>query len=436
MSIGTIWRLVPARLLRTLKDQGTSRGRLVDAAVLTGCNIAAGALGFIAILCIARVLGKSEFGEYAYAVTLGQYACVLVIFAGDRTLVRDLVQQAERRYAILAAGLFLRLCLLGVILLLAVITLLLPGDYALSVGQILVVVGTAIGALTVEGLFDYWGQYRRHGLYNLTWKATFALLVCLPMLVAVFHLNMLWLGMATVLSAVALLCLQGTYIAKRLSWLDLRFDRRDVADVIRSNRMLWISSLVLVSYIGLNRIVLRNVSGSGELGGYAAGAKLIDMAVLCLLQISRLGRPRMAAVVGKDVTAECRRSFVMRYLAGMLGLSLLFAVPALLFPRLLMTTFFGAGYADAAGPLRVLSIYLVVLAAGIVAAQYVISRRDDHLYFLSAVVGGVLAVLACALLIPRWGAVGAAWALLLSHGVSMLLYCVAMGVDLRRTRDE
>ena len=422
------------RLVRALADTvGSNSERLIDAAVLTGCNVLVAAISFFAVLCIARVMGKARFGEYAYAVVLGQYAYILVIFSGDRTLVRDLVQYTSRRYAILSAGFSVRLCLLAATAVAAITFTLLPGSASLSAGQVLVVLGTALGGLTLEGVFDYWGQFRRHGVYNVIGKSLFALLVCLPLLLPAFGMSMLWVGSATAASAFVFLGLQARYVAGRLPWMTMRFSRRDVATAVRGNWALWISAFGGVFYIGLNRIVLRNVWGSEELGNYAASAKLIDMAVLCLLQVSRLGRPRMAAVVGDGVASEHRRAFVARYLAALLGLSLVFAVPAFLFPKLILTTLFGAAYADGAGALRVLSVYLVVHAAGIVAAQYVISRRNDRLYFVFVLLGCVLASIACSFLIPRWGATGAAWALLMSHGVAMALYCTAMFLSLGRS---
>jgi O-antigen/teichoic acid export membrane protein len=41
----------------------------------------------------------------------------------------------------------------------------------------------------------------------------------------------------------------------------------------------------------------------------------------------------------------------------------------------------------------------------------------------------VVGIVSCIVLLPRYGAVGAAWALLISHGLSMALY-VSTTIDL------
>lgn len=408
------------------------RERVKDAIVLTGANGVIAGMLFLTVLRIARVLGKAEFGEYAYAVALGGYASVFVAFAAERTMVRDLVQQGERRFVMLGAGFSLRLLLLCVVCSCAATMVLIPGEYSLTLGQALVVCGTALGGLAVEGLFDYWGAYRRHSYYNLAGKMLFVTMVCLPtLLLPSRFLSVTWIGWATVVSALLLLGLQYRYAATRISLAELRFCWADVKLSVRNNGMLWVAAITLAAYYALNRVVLKHVSGSSELGGYAAGAKLVDVAMLALLQISRLGRPRMAAIAEESYSPRQRMAFILRYFSVLFAVTLVFALPALLCPDLVLRVLYGSAYVGAAESLRVLGIYLLVNAAGLVASQYVISRHIHRLYFMSVVVGGVLAVVACYLLIPPWGATGAAWALLLSHGVSMLIYIAVMVIDLR-----
>ena len=250
-------RFLSSSVSGLMAKAGPHRKIALDGGILTGCNILVAALGFFAVICVARVLSKSEFGEYAYALALGQYAYIFVIFSGDRTVVRDLVQRTERRYATLCAALLVRLCLLAGAGLLVFASMFLPEGYGLSLGQVLVLLGVAVAGLTLEGVFDYWGQYRRHAFYNLTSKMLFALLVILPLIAPFCGMTILWIGFATIISALLLLVLQFSYMFHRLSRTDLCFNRSDLRTTIQNNRILWVSSFGIVFYVGLNRVVLR-----------------------------------------------------------------------------------------------------------------------------------------------------------------------------------
>ena len=91
-----------------------------------------------------------------------------------------------------------------------------------------------------------------------------------------------------------------------------------------------------------------------------------------------------------------------------------------------METIFKPEYASSAAILRILGIYLMVFSLGCVASQYVVSARMEKTYFASVIVGGILSIILCLVLIPKFSGLGAALSLLIAHGISMGLYWVAM----------
>ena len=65
---------------------------------------------------------------------------------------------------------------------------------------------------------------------------------------------------------------------------------------------------------------------------------------------------------------------------------------------------------------------MVIFSVGQVASQYMVSARLDKAYTAYVVLGGGLGFIMCILLIPPMGALGAALALVFSHGFSILMY--------------
>lgn len=66
--------------------------------------------------------------------------------------------------------------------------------------------------------------------------------------------------------------------------------------------------------------------------------------------------------------------------------------------------------------MRVLGFYVIVLSTGQLAAQYLVAVRKERVYSVITIIFGILNLLLLVLLIPIWSALGAAVAVLASHG--------------------
>jgi O-antigen/teichoic acid export membrane protein len=176
-------------------------------------------------------------------------------------------------------------------------------------------------------------------------------------------------------------------------------------------------------------VFLKHYCSAAEVGVYAAAWQLVMIAKFGLGQIGRIGNPAMARLACADVPILERRRTIGKYALVMLVAASPIALPSILCPELIITTLFSSEYAAAVDVLRILGVYILLLSLGIVASQCVISMRRDRRYLASVTIGGVVGIVSCIVLLPRYGAVGAAWALLISHGLSMALY-VSTTIDL------
>jgi O-antigen/teichoic acid export membrane protein len=100
-------------------------------------------------------------------------------------------------------------------------------------------------------------------------------------------------------------------------------------------------------------------------------------------------------------------------------------------PGLIYKYLYKSEYATGSNILPVFGIYLLVVSLGMVTSQYILAIRKEFVYLISVIVGGILSIGLCTWLIPTLGKAGAAWALLLSHGMTILIYSSAMVRDVR-----
>ena len=96
---------------------------------------------------------------------------------------------------------------------------------------------------------------------------------------------------------------------------------------------------------------------------------------------------------------------------------------------------FGKEFSDASMVLRLLSLYAILYAFGQVWSQYIAVRNLHRWYLLCVSLGGLCGLVLMVALIPTYGGIGAAIALLLAHGGSMLGYFVVGLCDLHRERN-
>ena len=133
-------------------------------------------------------------------------------------------------------------------------------------------------------------------------------------------------------------------------------------------------------------------------------------------------------------TNKQKLSFLMKYVALMVVIPIPVALPGIIAPEFILKSFFRPEYILAAPVLRILSVYVFIVGVDLVATQYILSMRMEKGYFLCALLGSLVGLILCLTLIPFAGAVGAAWALLISHGSFTLLFWARIRYSLRDLR--
>jgi O-antigen/teichoic acid export membrane protein len=111
------------------------------------------------------------------------------------------------------------------------------------------------------------------------------------------------------------------------------------------------------------------------------------------------------------------------------------SIASILFPTAIVKMFYAPEYASAIPVLQILGVYLGVYSTAMVPAQYVVACRREWHYLFNVLCGGIANVSLCFFLIPRYTAVGASLALLISHSLTMCLnYATAAIITIRGER--
>ena len=383
-----------------------------------------GVVGVATRIMIANSLGLTDFGVIAYALAIGSCGATVIRFGRDKTLMRDLIHYPEEYNYHLASSVILNL---GLVLVgcVALFLYALCFGHGMPLGAWLIIVSASLLSVNMQPVFDSWNRMGEHAVYTAINGTISNGPIWLIYLVAPQWLSVTLVGVAMLWGVAIALSLEYREVVKRTQLVV--FTRRSLlgaAEMFRANISVALASCAAVMFGPVIQIILRVLKGPAELGVYAVGAQFVFFALFILSQIARIGNPAIARITKQGVPLREKRGVLQKYILVLLLGALPIALPSILVPDLITRTLFKPEYASAAGVLPILGVYVLVLAIGVAAAQFVVSSRYEKSYLAAVVAGNATGLVLCAVLIPVRGAVGAAWVLLLSHSTSMLIYCL------------
>lgn len=220
-------------------------------------------------------------------------------------------------------------------------------------------------------------------------------------------------------------------VARRLSWRRLGFasgaggflgrpDRGLLRQVLGYGLRGQAGGLMTLLNLRLDFAILGAMAGPAVLGIYAVASKYSELLRLPGTALTWVSYPRMAGLPATEAGRRARRA-VLPCLVGIVVL----AVPVAALTSPVMSLLYGDRFHAAVRPALVLVLGMLLAGASGVASGYLYGRGRPGLNSAATAVGLVVTVVLDLLLIPRFGALGAAAAscaaYLTSDGLLILL---------------
>ena len=165
--------------------------------------------------------------------------------------------------------------------------------------------------------------------------------------------------------------------------------------------------------IRIDQAMLTVIRGEHENGIYSAAQRLTEILFFVPLAISNAAAPALLRSHARGTGEYARR--LERYLSIFLWIALAIALPVSLLAGRITSTLFGAGFHDS-GPVLALHIWsLPGLFMGVAITNWFIAEERQGELMLRSVIGATLNVALNLVLIPAWGARGAATATIVAQ---------------------
>jgi len=370
------------------------------------------------LLAIARVYGPEQFGQLSLAISVVEILRAFSEFGIDTISIRKFAQTTpERRSALLAGIAGAKLLLGSCFYILGVGVLFLIADRKAEILLGAIAALTLLFVSVLGAISSYLQSFLSMSriLRTAFWSSAAAIVFAALAIAAKAPLPVVVasLPLADGINLLLLWRTSGTP-------LSLRFNLSETAALLRQSLPVGIMVALVVLYFRLDNIFLFKLAGAAALGLYAASYRIIEPALMVPHSFSTTAYTALAAPQYQTAGLGLLTSVLWRTMWPSFAFIAAAAVGAQLGGRVFLARFFPT-YLPAYPVLMVLIYTLSVRTLNISLTAVLNSRAQYSVLTKIAVVNLLFNLGLVLVLIPRWGALGAAFAALATESLNTLL---------------
>jgi O-antigen/teichoic acid export membrane protein len=390
------------------------RARLArSVAVSTGSQLIARGFDLIVnvavSLAIVRYLGPQRFGDYVLVISIVGLAGLLSEFGLPKLAVREVARDPASQNRVVGTTMVLRLLLCIVSAIVAQLAVLaFDGSAALHLAALFACVHfVAEAVLTVAVVFHVALQQQYEAVARLA-----ANVVKLAVVVVLVSRNAGFVELvAATTGSLVVGAVIAWWIARRRFELRPSFERARALPLLRTSLPVGPAMLIGVLYLKLGALMVALLATREAVGIYGAAYQPIEYLFLGSAVVVQVLFPLLARTHGRG------HEFVRVYQRGtelLLALIVPVAIVLAISAAPLVEIAYDSEYAEAATPMALLAVALVFMTVNVWQGMVLLAadRQKANLAYLSAAVA--FNFLLDLVLVPAFGATGAAWGTLVS----------------------
>lgn len=366
---------------------------------------------------LSRILGSEGIGRYSYSYSIAYYFSMFIILGlnnyGNRTIasVRDDKKELSKSFkSIYLMQFFLGLFITIIYFLYC--DLFMNNIYAFT-----------LGIYVASSIFDI--NWMFFGLEEFKITVVRNTIVKLITLVAIF----VFIKDKNDVSMYCLIMALGFFISNLLLWPFLpkyiqksKVTLHDVCVHIRPNLILFIPVIAISLYKTLDKIMLGSMTNVAEVGYFESSEKIINIPLALISSLGTVMLPRMSNIVAKSRDKKRIEEIIENsiILAMVVTVPLTFGIMGV--AKEFVPLFYGNGFEKCISLFQILlPSCLFVAFANVIRTQYLIPNKLDNVYIISVILGSLVNILINYILIPKMGAIGAAFGTLIAEIVVCII---------------
>lgn len=366
---------------------------------------------FVGILT-ARYLGPSNYGLINYAAAYVAFFFSVCTLGINSIVVKEFIDNPSKEGEILGTSLSLR----GISSVFSAITIVAISfvlDSNEPITKIVVALYTISLVFQIFDMFNYWFQSRLQAKYT-----AIASLIAYS-ITAIYKIILLATNQPVTLFALSTsvdyisIALILFYFYKKEGGKKLSFSFKYGKSLLKKSYHFILPGLMIAVYGQTDKMMLKHMINEREIGYYATAVSLCSVWCFVLSAIIDSVNPSIMKSYQDNEKSFIKYNKMLYFIVFYVSIfvSLMFTI----FGKLIIQILFGEAYLPTVEPLRIITWYTAFSYLGVARNAWIVckdrQRYLKYLYFSSAVLNVILNIL----FIPKYGAVGAAIASLISQ---------------------
>ena len=364
---------------------------------------------------VTRFLGPERFGILSYVLSFVLLFSPLLHLGHREIIVLDLVKSPEKRDLILGSAILLRLG--GAVLLVGGVSV--GIQFVENDQQTLLMISIISVGIMFQSreLVDYYFQSQVQSKYTV-WAQTIQLIVVsLCKLALIFwQASLFWFVIVFSIEYVILAILYLIMYIWRVGWFPIRrCNLKYTQKLLKNSLPLLFSTIAIMIYMKIDQIMLKELVGPTSVGIYSAAVKLCEAWYQFPVLVAGSYYP---AIIGAKVNnSELYNSYLQKLYSFLVWGAIAIAIPTTLFSDWIIHNLYGNEFAKSVVILQIYAWASVFVFMGVANHKWLLIENCQKYILLTTLLGMVINIVCNIILIPLYGASGAAVASLISYGI-------------------
>ena len=387
---------------------------------LLGGRIFSLALSFWVGVLLARYLGPASFGRLSFILATVAFMSPLVVLGLNAIVTKAIVVSRDSVDVTLSTAVFLRLlggiCALGLLWSASLV-----GEWFPDSDGVWLIALAAAEVTFALAVVDSWFQANvcsRYAVLSRSAVAGFGALAKVGLILATakFGAFIVVYSLERVFTSLSLVAVFVKCSGKNIRW---RFDRGVARKLLRESWWLIPSGLSAVIYLKLDQVMLGAMVGAEEVGLYAVAARVSEVWYFVPIAVVQSQFPRLLNQKSCDYVSY--QTSLQRLFDALFWLAFSIALVVSFVASPLIRFVFGSFY-ESAGLILAIHVWAgVFIFMRAVLSKWMVAEELTQFSLVTHGLGALVNVAANSLLIPLYGAVGAAVATLISYAAASWL---------------
>lgn len=380
---------------------------IYNASWIIGSKLLKAIISFIIGVFTVRYLGPSNYGIINYVSAIVAFVMPIMQLGFPSILVNEIVNHPDEEGKILGTSLVLSI-IASIFSVISVIMFAMTANAGKTETIVVCSLYSLILIFQASEMTRYWFQAKLLSKYSeISSLIAYGLVSIYKVYLLVSNKSLVWFAMTHVIEAIIISVLL-LFLYSKFSNQKLSFSLSLGKAMFSKSKYYIISGLMLIIFTQTDKIMLNFLMGDIATGYYSCALTCVNTSGFVFAAIIDSARP--SVFEARRYSEELFEKRLSMLFSLVIWLSLVQSIFMTVFANLIISILYGQSYMPAVGVLQIAVWYVTFSNIGSVESIWVVSESKQNYLPWINLFGAILNILVNFSLIPVWGAIGAAFA--------------------------